>query len=156
MVSRIKIYKTCFLAVICMIFLEGCTELGDIVAVKFFITNGKIELKDFDGDYISKENLGASPHCLTRRSVIDKSKWMGVCVSPDKKEVVIYRAFNNNFEIEKNGITKEVLDSNGYQELSNLTIAVEAVLDKHDVKFKKSEPNYMPFKILNEELKFTR
>lgn len=139
-----------------MVFLEGCTELGDIVAVKFLITNSKIELKDFDGDYLSKEKLGASPHCLTRRSVIDNSKWMGVCLSPDKKEIIVYRAFNNNFEIEKNGITEEVLHSNGYQELSKLSKAVEAVLDSQGVKFKKDEPSYMPFKILNEEFKFTR
>lgn len=139
-----------------MILLGGCTELGEIVVVNFSVEGGTVEFKDLDADFLPKDTLGKSPHCHTRRSVIDNNKWMGVCISPNKKKITIYRAFSNSFDIEKKGITKEVLESGGFKEMSNLSEGVEAILNKREVKYKKDEAQYITFSALNEEFEFTR
>lgn len=148
-------YKFVSLA-IGLTFIGGCTELGDIVVINYSIDSDSIKLEDFNGDFLTKDKLGKSPYCLTRRSVIDSNKWVGICTKPRSKKITIYRVFSNDFRIEKIGITKKILDSKGFEEISQIAISVESILNKKDIKFKRLNPKYIPFKKMSEEYKFTR
>ncbi len=156
MVYLSKRYCKFILLLIGAVFLGGCTELGDIVVISYSIKSGTVKLADFDGDFIPKETLGASPNCLARRSSIDSNKWMGICVNSDNQKIIVYRAFSNDFKIQENGITKKVLESKDFEEMNKISVGVDAVLNKNKTIFEKENPKYVPFKVLNEEYQFTR
>lgn len=139
-----------------MPFLSGCTDLGDIIVIDYKIQGESLSLSDLDGDFLPKESLGKSPYCHTRRSSIDTNKWMGVCFNKSTNKITVYRTFRNKYNIEKKGITKEVLNSSGFEELEKITSGIDSVLKHKKIKFEKFSPKYTPFQKLHEEFKFTR
>lgn len=153
MVFRIKMV----ILVLCgLVFLGGCTELGDLIVFKYKFKGGNVALAELDGNFLSKRNLGKSPYCLTRRSAVDSSKWMGICLRPETQTIAIYRAFSNKFNIQNQGLTNEVLNSEGFEEVSKISDSVDIILNNKGIKFEKSGPEYIPFEILNKEYLFTR
>ncbi len=149
-------FKVMLLILLNLGFLTGCTELGDIVAIKYLIGRGSVELNTLDGDFLPKGALGKSQYCHTRRSMLDNNKWLGVCVSPDRHEVVVYKSFGYKFKVDELGITKEFLESKDFAEMAKIAEGVESTLNKSGIIFEKERPKYVPFQSFQKQFEFTR
>tara|TARA_Y100000768_G_C23989013_1_gene690864 strand:+ start:2291 stop:2749 length:459 start_codon:yes stop_codon:yes gene_type:complete len=139
-----------------MFLLVGCTDLGDILVAEYNLGGEVIQLKDLDVSYLGKERLGNSPHCLTRRSNFERDMWMGVCYDKTKNKIAVYRAFPNKFNIQKNGITRNLVESEDYKDFMKLRSGIEEYLDNRGSSYQKVEPRFIPFREIQANYQFTR
>lgn len=141
-----------FLLVIC----ASCTELGDLIVIKFTITHGKVALKELDQDFLPKKNWGSSPKCLTRRSQVGIRQYIGICIDDNENSILIYRVFELKFHAKERGVTKELLESEGYRELRFISDNVEQYLRSKGIRYVKSDPYYQDFGLVHEKFQLTR
>ena len=150
MALLIKSTLRIFTFLVILLFLIGCTEIGDVLAIEYALEDSKgLTLEDLDGDFLPKKGFGFIAFCHDRADISGTKKMaIGVCFKETKNKIVVYRAFSSSLRIKSKGITKSVRQSQGFSNLLDLSKAVDKVLVDKKIAYKKTEPVYVPRKAL--------
>lgn len=143
----------CLIVIYNLFFLTGCTELGDFLAIEFKIQGDGFNLSDFE-NLLPESKLGESTNCLARKSRVENKQWIGICIK--EENIIVYRAFSAKYKIVEKGITTELLNSEGYEEMSKLSNKIADLIESKKIKFSKSEIKRIDFTTLNQRFNLTR
>lgn len=131
--------------------LSGCDYIGDFIVMKIHFSNTNIKINEFEKT-LPPGKTESSDNCIRRWPRFDARRSLLICHSQKLNMIILTQQFPYQYKLIEKGITKDVLESEEYSELIDVSKKVEELLKTKKFKYTVDKFAVLSYSELYDEL----